>query len=160
MNIEKLTPQVIAFAKIFRVLTDASEHVSVNDFSQATMNPYRGFTLLYLRMRRSSQITEAMDKMIAELMDEININDWEGLFERPLPLQLQGVWQIAYIKGIEKTKLAAMRKKFCLTQAQLAEMIGASKKDISRWEEENIKPTEETLTKIAAALKCEINELI
>lgn len=47
-----------------------------------------------------------------------------------------------------------------LTQAQLAEEIGCRQKDISRWEHGTRTPSAITLSKIAKALDCSMEDLL
>ena len=47
-----------------------------------------------------------------------------------------------------------------MTQGQLAEKIGCSQKDVSRWENGARTPRVETLAKIAGVFGCKIEDLI
>lgn len=56
--------------------------------------------------------------------------------------------------------LARARMAAGMTQGQLAEKIGCSQKDVSRWEHGARTPRVETLAKIAGVFGCKIEDLI
>lgn len=56
--------------------------------------------------------------------------------------------------------LSSARMAAGLTQAQLAQEVGCTQKDISRWENGIRNPKMATLQKMAHALKCPLEELI
>ena len=56
--------------------------------------------------------------------------------------------------------LARIRIKRSLTQCQLADMIGCSQKDISRWESGEHTQSTASILKLAIALGCTMEELI
>ena len=56
--------------------------------------------------------------------------------------------------------LARARRAAGMTQGQLAEKIGCSQKDVSRWEHGARTPRVETLAKIAGVFGCKIEDLI
>ena len=47
-----------------------------------------------------------------------------------------------------------------MTQAQLAAAVGCTQKDVSRWERGVYSPKTETLSKIAQALGCTMEDLL
>ena len=51
------------------------------------------------------------------------------------------------------------RKKLNLSQAELAEKVDCTQKDISRWEKGEFSPSAENLKKLAEALDCRIDDL-
>lgn len=158
MDIEKLKPQVVALAKIYRVLSD--DNISPQSVNMASMRPLKAYTERMIMMQKLRKITPKTDKIISELIDNVNISDWEGLFEVVLPLELQGVWLTSYTIGVDKTKITTKRKQKGLSQIQLAVKVGATQKDISRWEQGRVKPNTDTLIKLANALDCTIDDLI
>ena len=59
-----------------------------------------------------------------------------------------------------KSPIASARMAAGMTQGQLAEAIGCTQKDVSRWERGTHAPRVETLAKMAEALGCSIDNLI
>ena len=57
-------------------------------------------------------------------------------------------------------KLKAARQAAGLTQGQLAEKVGVSQRDISRWENGHREPGVLTVKKMAQALGCSMDELV
>ena len=58
------------------------------------------------------------------------------------------------------SSIARLRIERGLTQAQLAERIGCPQQTVTRWETGNNLPSTRYLMKIAAALDCEIKDLL
>ena len=58
------------------------------------------------------------------------------------------------------TKITEMRKRLNLSQGDLANQIGVTQGAVSQWESGFTNPTLETLVKIAAVLRCTVDELI
>lgn len=56
--------------------------------------------------------------------------------------------------------IARLRRERGLTQGQLAQMTGCYTKDISRWESGKHRPGSKSLTKLASALGCTIEQLL
>ena len=59
-----------------------------------------------------------------------------------------------------ESPIARQRLASGMTQGQLAEKIGCSQKDVSRWEHGARTPRAETLAKLADALGCRMEDLI
>ena len=57
-------------------------------------------------------------------------------------------------------KLKAARMAAGMTQAQLAEAIGCTQKDVSRWEAGLYEPGVLTVKKMAQALHCSMDDLV
>lgn len=57
-------------------------------------------------------------------------------------------------------KLKAARQAAGLTQGELAEKVGVSQRDISRWENGHREPGVLTVKKMAQALGCSMDELV
>lgn len=62
--------------------------------------------------------------------------------------------------NLERILKMQQARKIKLTQAQLADIIGAMQKDVSRWEQGVVKPNTDTLIKLSQALECTVDELI
>lgn len=57
-------------------------------------------------------------------------------------------------------KLRAARKAAGMTQAQLAEAVGRTQKDIARWESGLVEPGVLIVKKMAQALHCSMDDLV
>lgn len=57
-------------------------------------------------------------------------------------------------------KLFNLRKRFGFSQSELAEMLGVTNKAVSKWETGKAKPTTNTIRKLAALFKTDINDLL
>ena len=62
--------------------------------------------------------------------------------------------------GAADSKIARMRVARGLSQAQLARIIGLHPSAIGFWEIGNVKPSKQSLLKLAAALQCDLDELV
>lgn len=59
-----------------------------------------------------------------------------------------------------RSPITAARMAAGLTQGQLAEAIGCTQKDVSRWERGVFSPRVDALVKMASALGCSLEDLI
>lgn len=59
-----------------------------------------------------------------------------------------------------KSPITAARMAAGLTQGQLAEKIGCTQKDVSRWERGVYSPRIDALVKMAGALGCSLEDLV
>ena len=57
-------------------------------------------------------------------------------------------------------RLKARRKELGLTQAELAERVGCTQKDIARWEAGTREPKLTALKNLARALECKVDDII
>ena len=63
-------------------------------------------------------------------------------------------------KLLEDSKLKIKRLSLKMSQEELANKIGCTQKDISRWESGSVTPTIDKLKLLADALGCKIEEII
>lgn len=157
MDKKKLSPQVFAFGQIYKVITDVCPQAEI---SNPEMYPMRTYTLSILKMNQNRASSDKVQRELAELSSEIDPDDWEGLFNVAMPMELRNEFFMGYYRGAEKTKLAAVRKSKGLTQVDLAEMTEVGQKDISRWETSAVKPNADNLKKLCSALECNIEDII
>lgn len=157
MDKKKLSSQIFAIGQIYRVIVDACPQAEV---SHPEMYPMRTYAMAILKLNQNRKSSSQIERTIAMLSDKIVIDDWDGIFNMCLPLELQGEFLRGYTMGVSKTKLASARKKLKMTQVELADMIGVSQKDISRWERGDVKPNSSNLKNLAKALKCSIDDIV
>ena len=157
MDDKKLYSQVYAIGQIYKVITEVCPQAEIPD---PEMRPLRTYTMAILRLQQNRKSTSRIEKILSELSDQINVEDWEGIFDTPVSVDLKGAFYFGYYRGVEKTKLAAMRKAKDMTQSQVAEKVGTTQKDISRWEQGKIQPGAENLKKLANVYDCKVDDLI
>lgn len=56
-------------------------------------------------------------------------------------------------------KLIDLRKKCCLSQDELAKQIGVSRTLVTKWETGKSVPTQDAISSMCSALKCDYNDL-
>lgn len=102
-----------------------------------------------------------LDPQIAAAYTEIAYLD-DAHPEPVQPLEVQGTWQIGYYHARAGKPLSApatpldiesRRRAKKLSQVQLAELVGVTQAQISRWEKGQAQPTEENKRKLMEALK-------
>lgn len=122
----------------------------------AALTPLQAAGQAIMALHTNRAITPDIDVRLADIMQDVD-PDFPALAD----LDLQGAWWAGYYNAgkIEAQGIAENRKAKGLSQAQLASAIGVLQKDISRWETGKVKPSDDTLAKIAAALGCEIGRL-
>lgn len=101
-----------------------------------------------------------LDRQIAAAYAEITYLD-DARPEPVQPLDVQGSWQIGYYHAkagkplgapADPINIESRRRAKKLSQAQLAEIVGVTQAQISRWEKGQAQPTEENLKKLLDAL--------
>lgn len=158
MDENKLYPQVIAVGQLYKIITETCPQAEIPD---PEMRPLRTYTMVMLRLHQNrKKLSPKLEKILADLSDKINVEDWDGIFNTPVSADLKNAFYSGYYKSMEKTKIAVMRKSKHMTQAQLAKLVGVTQKDISRWEQGTVKAGAENLKKLANALDCKIDDLI
>lgn len=162
LNFEKLKPQIAAIAKIIKIVNHALSSKGINeiDYGMAQRTPYKGMTLAIIRLHQNRLANYDIDNKIAALLKDVEIEDWEDIFDTSLPMELQSVFAFAYSQGLQKSKLAEKRRGKNMTQAKLAAIVGTTQKDISRWEAGLVNPSSISLKKLANALECSVDEII
>lgn len=101
-----------------------------------------------------------LDPQIAAAYAEITYLD-DAQPEPAQPLEVQGSWQIGYYHARAGKPLAppadsldieGRRRAKKLSQAQLAQLVGVTQAQISRWEKGQAQPTEDNKRKLLEAL--------
>ena len=126
----------------------------------AAMRPYSSSAQAISNAHRSGILKGALDKEIGGALCQIDDVEapMQGGSEKVQPLENQGAWQLGYYAGRagkplpEEFDIAAARKKKCLTQAQLAELVGVDQALVSRWESGRVKPSPENIQKLKEVL--------
>ena len=152
----KYKDQIKAIGRIYRLISDVCKNVNLPD---PEMRPMLTYTQSILKLHQNKASSEEIEKELSELSNEIEVSDWDGIVEKPIPMELRNYFWIGYYsKG--KNKIMTVRKRKSLTQEQLAQLIGVTQKDVSRWEREVVVPKTSTLKKLSEALECKIDDLI
>lgn len=105
-------------------------------FAEAAKRPL--YYLGLLGVKCQEKMTQRQIDIFTELLSRIDsgfINQKENF-----TLPEQGIWQIAFYKARSKYENVSrwLRKKLDLTQEELAEMVGTTKRVVASWESEGI----------------------
>ena len=105
-------------------------------------------------------VMDGLDRQIAEAYSEITWVD-DMLPEPVQPLEVQGSWQIGYYHAragqplgsrADPLDIEGRRRVKKLSQSQLAELVGVTQAQISRWEKGQAQPSEENRKKLIEVL--------
>lgn len=161
MDWNKLTPQIRAIGKIYRIVSDACGNggPSPGMLPDPDMRPMRTYTMAMLRMQQERKSTAEMEAELSGLSEIVNVEDWEDIFNTPIPLELRNEFWLGYYRGGSNT-ISSIRKAKGMTQGQLAQAVGVTQVDVSRWERGAVTPRIASLRKIADVLECKVDDLI
>ena len=121
---------VEAYAKAYCVLWRRLDHLSKTepkpnsialhaaDINRAAMYPARGFTDAMTKALKFHAITDEDNDLIGQFINDVDDTDLQ--FDKPVNLELQGLWQQTYYKW-----------RTIYTPAQAAETLGVTKQRIS-----------------------------
>lgn len=136
------------------------EYLLVGYHRTNIVNPEERPLTSYVMIRKKSTdakvITRSEDKAIRELMDKIELSEFEeaGDPEKVVSLEQQGIWELAYNKGKRNAPLdfafpiAKHREAAGMTQTELANLLGVSQPAVAKWESGKTNPSVEVLEKI------------
>lgn len=156
--------QLYVLGRLFRVLMDAARARGANpsELENATHNPMASIGYAYNLVMKLHKLTPETEKKVAALLDQIEPE--EVTFTQSPSLEMQSNFMAGYQMGdnglFVSSPIATFRKNAKLTQTQLAEKIGVSQKDISRWENGIVKPSVSSLKQLSEALGCKVDDLI
>lgn len=130
------------------------------DTTLAAMRPYSANAKAISAAHRAGILRGDLDKEIGAALCQIEDVEvlLQGGSEKVQPLENQSSWQLGYYAGRDgkplsvEFSISAARKRKGLTQAQLAELVGADQALVSRWESGKVKPNAESMEKIKEAL--------
>jgi DNA-binding XRE family transcriptional regulator len=100
---------------------------------------------------------DRLEDLLKELEDRILIDE----FERALATgKVERVSDEEMYEIFHKSPIRIAREKAGLTQAELAEIMGVSQPQVSKWEKVGYNPRKNTLEKICRALEVPIEEVL
>ena len=156
------TEMVFKLGQIYQSLLYVLNDDGRDIYPHSDVMPFKSF-MMVLTKAMPLGIPKKLDGEIGKFMNDIDANDVDELMNTPAPMGVRLSWT----KGIMKYKdlfkthpIKKQRKKLKLTQEELAEKIGVSQKDISRWENYMHKPSQDSLQKLAKALDCTVDDII
>lgn len=152
----KYKPQVITLGKLYRLITDYCKQAEITN---PDMRPMFTYLHALFKLHQYNLLTKKIENEISVLSKDIEISDWEGQIENEISDEWKKFFWIGYYES-GRNRIAAVRKSKGMTQSDLADLIGVSQKDISRWESDKVTLSAITLKKIATALQCTTDELI
>lgn len=111
--------------------------------------PITSFTMIHKLAIQQRILTDEDRNVLAELLDEIPLDEFESVSspESVIPLEQQGVWQLAYAKGKTGSPLspgyqiAKHRESVGMTQKELAKALGVSQPAVAKWEARKTTPS-------------------
>ena len=127
-----------------------------NAFADAAGDPSKGFVLIHQQAAARGVLTDDVAAALAAALAEVS----DTPYEAPLPLPVQGSWQLGYYKALGGSPLPpalafdikSRRQAKGWTQARLADEMGVEQAQISRWETGVNKPNNDTLRRIQELL--------
>ena len=157
--------ELYILGQAYRIISDLVKPggASTSDMTIAEITPYEGYTLMFMLAVKQRKITTKIDKVLAKLMNQLDEERLSTLFEQPTPMELRMSWHRGYMDALnllKDSKLKTKRLSLKISQEELANKIGCTQKDISRWESGNVTPTIDNLKLLADALECKIEEII
>lgn len=158
LSVEK----VQALARLYALVEKA---VGGDDFKreQAMRYPIKGVIDIVQKVHNLEVASPELETKIGPLYTKLDLEDLESKINTHLNLELQGVWQLAYVKALstQLTPIEQKRKEHGITRAELAEASGVPARTIADWESRRRSPRGfEQLDKLAAVLNCKTEELI
>lgn len=162
---EYMKEEVYILGQAFRIVVDLAKPngASASDLSMGEIFPYKGYTIMFMSAVKQRKITAKIDKVLAKLMNQIDEERLSVLFEQPTPMELRMDWHKGYMDApnlLKDSKLKTKRIELKMSQEELAQKIGCSQKDISRWENNTVTPSADSLKALADALKCKVDDII
>ena len=139
-------------------LIDKGESSSMRS-TQAMMRPVTSFAEIHSRALQNHVLTRKVQEEIMPLLAEVDLEELleQGDPEQVIPLEQQGIWSLAYSRGIRNTPLVfgydiqKERKKAGMTQTELANAVGVSQAAVAKWEKGNT-PNDAMMEKIKEAI--------
>lgn len=166
------TEKVYQLGQFYRLLSDHvtdGRGANAADMQNAINFPLLAITKLITRAHQMRKMNPAMDAAAAKALQDITPEELEASFTRSIPLDQQGSFHLGYRSGwptpvLEHDtlgeRIAYYRKHNNLSQKELAEAIGARQVDVSRWENNVVKPNIDTLKALADTFGCSADNLL
>lgn len=154
--------EMIKLGQIYRNLLYIINAQGRDPYPNSDIFPYRCF-IMVMQKAMHIGIPKRLDKEIAKFMDRLNPDELTEAMSAQVPPEMKMYWFYGfetYKQLIELSKLEKLRKEKKLTQKALADKVGVSQKDISRWETLSVSPGTEKLKKMADALGCSLDDLV
>lgn len=90
--------QVKACAIIFAICRKAIDKKNTTDISNAQRFPLKLMTQYVSELHQRRLATEELEKKIAELMGEIDLEVMKEEFDKCLPMEQQSLWMMTYVQ--------------------------------------------------------------
>lgn len=156
--------ELYVMGRLFRILMDASRERGANraELENATHNPMAAIGTAYTRLIKLHKLTPDLERKIFALLEPIEPDDMN--FNTSPSLEMQSSFMVGYEIGdhglFKISKISERRKAADMTQSELAQKIGVSQKDISRWENGVVNPSTNSLKQLAIALNCKVDDIV
>ncbi len=111
----------------------------------------------YVEVGAGKRIVILDEDEFDKLLDSLELIEAKMILEDEQDTEID--WESA-TKELIRNRISAIRASKGVTQRALAARLGVRPSTLSRWEKANSNLTLETLRKVAAALECDIHDLI
>lgn len=102
-------------------------------FKQACINPFLGFSSVYLKARQSGALTKDIEDYVSIRLNDVDPDEVTGTCD----VETQGVFQIGYYKGMKPKTAAQLIDKSGMTHQQIADELGVARNTVTRWVNSN-----------------------
>lgn len=161
MSYEYKKEQLYKMGQVYTAMLHILNPAGRDPYPCSEIFPFKYIVMVIPRTMKIG-ISHKLNDEIAKLMDEFDPDEVGEMMETPVPLEMRQYWTLGcmrYEQLTTESKIAQVRKKAGITQAELAKKIGVGQKDISRWENHVYTPSEENFKKLSAALCCKVEDL-
>ena len=98
-------------------------------FKQACINPFLGFSTVYLKARQSGALTKEIEDYIGVRLTDVDADEVTGTCD----VETQGVFQIGYYKGKTPKTAAQLIERIGKSYQKIADELNVSKMTVARW---------------------------
>ena len=92
--------QIIASARIFAKLQVVLRKQNIGDVENAMRFPLRAITIYNKQAFARHVLTEETQVFLANEYDAFSVDDYLESFKKPLTIEEQGIWQMAYCRAL------------------------------------------------------------
>lgn len=96
--------QIIASARIFAKLQVLLRKQNIGDVENAMRFPLRAITIYNKQAFARHVLTEEAQVFLANEYEAFSVDDYLESFKKPLTIEEQGIWQMAYCRALTEMK--------------------------------------------------------
>lgn len=141
----ELEEQVVNLGQIYARLCKVAKINSPHSFEKACHEPMKEITVILVQKLRG-KLSKEDDEYLQVRFDDIDADN--KIFYEGLPVELQGVFQVAYYQALKPKSVKELIARSGYNQNEVADLLGVSYNTVSRWSLGNSTPSAETYYKI------------